>query len=214
VAIAQPSFPFHALHALAEELASSAKRLSRGCAGHSVVDWMVVTNASIPEPHMHRRQHDCIRYMLEELGQVEQLVVNARPYFVLADEARTHPAGARSLQSLLDAANALRAQRTGRGGDVARSQLKQLPASLRAGKRAGARAFSVLPEEIRKVLKKHGIAHPWTNVGDNIWCSILADLVEVSEIADLGRRAGGPLPPRRAADADAATRGATLEAAS
>lgn len=209
VAISQPSFPFHALHALAEELASSAKRLSRGCTGHSVVDWMVVTNASVPDLQVHRRQHDHRRYKLTQDGPVEQLIVNARPYFVLADPQRKHPAdlhslqSSHSLQSLLAAADALRAARTGQGGDVARSQLKQLPASLRAGRRAGARAFSVLPTAIRTVLKAHDITQAWSLLGDNSWLSALADLVEVSEIADLGRRVRTAASAGGAADAAA-----------
>ena len=197
VAIAQPTFPFHALNALAEELASSAKRLSRACEGHSVVDWMVVSNASVPDPAEHRRLHDWVRYRLSAAGQTEQLALNARPYFVLPDAERTHSIGKPSLQELQAAADALRSARAGKGGEVARSQLKQLPADLRAGRRSGDHAFRVLPEAVRQTLKSHGISQAWTPIvrpdaqagaRPEAWYTPLVDLVEVSEIPGLGRR--------------------------
>lgn len=212
VAIAQPTFPFHALHALAEELASSAKRLSRACPGQSVVDWMVVTNASVPDPSAHRRRHDWVRYRPGADASIEELVLNARPYFVLDDGDRTHSQGKPSLQKLLRAADALRAGRVVAGRDVARSQLKQLPGALRAGRRAGVHAFNVLPKPIRDVLKEHGIAQAWTSLhapgaaADTpaaAWYTCLADLVEVSEIPDLGHK-----PPSDGRAADAAHVGA------
>ena len=197
VAIAQPTFPFHALNALAEELASSAKRLSRACEGHSVVDWMVVSNASVPDPAEHRRLHDWVRYRLSAAGQTEQLALNARPYFVLPDAERTHSIDKPSLQELQAAADALRSARAGKGGEVARSQLKQLPADLRAGRRSGDHAFRVLPEAVRQTLKSHGISQAWTPIvrpdaqagaRPEAWYTPLVDLVEVSEIPGLGRR--------------------------
>jgi len=190
VAIAQPTFPFHALHALAEELAASAKRLSRACEGNSVVDWMVVTNASVTQPAEHRRRHDWLRYRLHADGPIEQLAVNARPYFVLTGPERTHSHGKPSLQALIAAAKDLRETRVTEGGDAARSQLKQLPGSLRAGRRAGEQAFSVLPDAIRSCLKSHGMIQAWTASSDaaDSWFTCLSDLVELSEIADLGRR--------------------------
>jgi len=197
VAIAQPTFPFHALNALAEELASSAKRLSRACEGHSVVDWMVVSNASVTDPAEHRRLHDWVRYRLSANGPTEQLVLNARPYFVLPDEGRTHSKGKPCLQELQAAADALRAARASEGQEVARSQLKQLPAGLRAGRGAGEHAFKVLPKAVRETLKSHRIVQAWTAIdspdaragtGAKTWYTPLVDLVEVSEIPGLGRR--------------------------
>lgn len=204
VAIAQPSFPFHALHALAEELASSAKRLSRACEGQSVVDWLVVTQAAVSDPAAHRRQHEWLAYRVAKKGAPEEVATHARPYFVLDEDSRAHSEDKPSLERLVATADALRATRPTNGGDAARSQLKQLPSALRAGQRSGRLAFDALPWAIREVLLNNGIDQPWRSANlastpQQRWYSVLPDLVEVSEIPDLGR--GGASRPKDGEDA-------------
>jgi len=56
VVIAKKTFPFHRLHAMAEELASSAKQLARADETlGSVVDWHITSNAWVNDPIAQRR---------------------------------------------------------------------------------------------------------------------------------------------------------------
>lgn len=213
VAIARSSYPFVGLHAKCEELADSAKRLARGLPeggpGRSVVDWAVITASTMDELSAHRRRHDRLAYSVNQNGAevTEVLALSARPYFVLEP-----PVGStRTLAKLLDTANALRANRS----QVARSQLKSLPASLRLGRIAGEFAVQDLPEPILELLGEHKLEKAWWPVAAtpspdaassavHRYLTPLVDLVEVVEMAQLGRR-----PPRQLRDEAEASPGTT-----
>lgn len=203
VAIARPTYPFVALHAKCEELAASAKRLARGLDGaqrrRSVVDWAVITASTAESLAQHRRRHDLLRYSVRVGGQecVESLALSAKPYFVLPSEQDADPAGGgKPLAALLDAAQALRAKPT----LAARSQLKSLPSGLRAGRRAGLRAFEALPKPLATLLAELEFDTAWQSLPPTDaeapaqgrprhgrWMTELVDLVEVYEIGQLGR---------------------------
>lgn len=191
VVIARPTFPFHAMHALAEELAASAKRLARGQSGRSVVDWMVVTSSTMQDLDEHRRLHDLVRYRVgkEPSAQTETLVLSAKPYFVIEDSSATEPrpSKADTLAGLLELARQLRDAQT----RAARSQRKALPDRLRVGRLAGQDAVEQwlddLPQALRKQLKDCGLGQAWDEV-NGVHMTRLVDLVEVTEIPDLGRR--------------------------
>ena len=187
VAICQSSMPIHVMHALAEDLASSAKRLARASAQTSVVDWMVVTNATTMDLAQHRKQHDVVRYQVS--SHDETLVLSQKPYRVLAasgEEPESVPS-LNSLTKLMDAASGLRKP------GIARSQLKALPQALRRGLRAGKFAFEDVPDKTRCAIEQTGVGtNPWTRPdkanSPHLWMTAVPDLVEVVEIPRLGRR--------------------------
>lgn len=212
VVIAQASFPFHAMHALAEELASSAKRLARGedNTNRSVVDWMIVTQSAALDVAAHRGLHDIVSYRIDDVS--ERLVLSARPYFVLPPyaEAGADPESLSSLQALLAASDLLREQ----SDSVARSQRKALPESIKLGRRSAMAAFADLPEAMRALISEHGSyqdCNPWTEVAattndggvtEKTYLTRLLDLLEVTEIPSLGvagrQRQGSPTTPAEA----------------
>jgi len=117
----------------------------------------------------------------------------------------------RTLAKLLDTANALRANRS----QVARSQLKSLPATLRLGRIAGEFAVQDLPVPILELLGEHKLEKAWWPVAVtpspdaassavHRYLTPLVDLVEVVEMAQLGRR-----PPRQLRDEAEASSGTT-----
>lgn len=187
VAIAPPTFRFHALHELADELVSSAKRLSRavGNQGRSVVDWSVVTSASATGLAAHRRTHDLVRYRVGKV--VETLITNGRPYFVLPKNGATPRGETPSLQELLATAEALRQD------PVARSQRKALPGAMRQGRYAAIDAIADLPNGMLETLREHRAVEaddPWICAGcephNSLYLSHLPDILELAEIPDLG----------------------------
>ena len=96
VVIAHHNVPFYHLHHLAENLASSAKKLFRQQEEeHSVVDWMVSTNSWIDNVEESRRLYD--------LSKDGKTCITGKPYFVLDDAAEKH--NMVSLQTLWDAAH-------------------------------------------------------------------------------------------------------------
>jgi hypothetical protein len=212
VVIAQASFPFHTMHALAEELANSAKRLARGNdnANRSVVDWMIVTQSAALDVAAHRRLHDIVSYRVDDVS--ERLVLSARPYFVRqpCPLAGASPESLSSLQALLDASDALRKQ----SDAVARSQRKALPERIGLGRRSAIAAFAGLPEAMRTLISAQGgykDCNPWTEVAatsidgkitEKTYLTRLLDLLEVAEIPDLGvagrQRQGSPTTPTEA----------------
>ena len=108
-----------------------------------------------------------------------------------------------SLEKLMTVASALQTA----GDEIARSQLKQLPAKLRHGRRSAEYAVCELPLPIRKVLKDNGLERVWTeepekakatpaHPGSSRWWTTLADVVELYELPQLGRSRALQSPPR------------------
>jgi len=187
VVIARPSVPFHRLHALAEDLAGSAKRLDRATGadgpGVSVVDWMVFSESWADEVTAVRRREAKVCYRLAD-GNEEWLALTGRPYRILRPEQGEED----SLEALLDDAAHL--------PGAARSQLRQITLDLYQGRRWAQLRWHELPEETRAALQQAGVTAPWRYLGQqplgdrtaSRFVTRLADLVELSEFAYLGRR--------------------------
>lgn len=190
VAIAQKTYPLHRLHELAEDLASSAKRLHRTLDENdktSVIDWQVVTQSWFAGVAEARRQSERIRYRVN--GQTETLLLTGRPYRVLGDEG---------LEELLKKAEALDAPRApdapdGENDDdqTARSPLRALRTACEQGRLMAEMAFGRLPLKARAGLG-------WDK--DRLWKEVAAardekihltralDIVGIREIGRLGKK--------------------------
>lgn len=169
VAIAKKTFPFHRLHAVAEELASSAKQRHRADPSlGSVVDWHVNANAWIDDFIQQRRMD----------SRTHQAVLSAKPYPVLG-------LGRQSLEQLLIVADALDAN-----DQVARSQLRRVVEMLRQGKHIGQLAFAELPKAMRcavsQQLQHLGYADLFlpsqSSPHPSLSQSLFSDVVELIEI--------------------------------
>ena len=198
VVIASHNFPFHHLHKLAEQLATSAKRHS--CyPDASVIDWMVCTYSWSEDPIAVRRRDEIVSY--EVSGKKEVLTLSSRPYRVLQDMSSTEKLD--SLQALIGAADRIGHSEDPEGQaaersrlryldpeerKAARSQLRYLVDELSRGKRWAELCFEEMPELTRGTLKDIGIKMPWISVdGEALsYRTPLADLVEVCEIPHLG----------------------------
>ncbi|MGE0756078.1 MAG: hypothetical protein AB7O38_03620 [Pirellulaceae bacterium] len=173
VVIAKHTVPIHRLHEVAEQLASSAKRRFRGLvdgdAKRSVVDWAVFRTTSIDAP-VEVRRRDWLRGTGDDLR-----VLSQRPIDVLGR-------GLDSLQGLVTAAEMLR--------HGPRSQFRYLVEQLPRGRALSELAFQELSKEAIDALKKAGVKDKelWRRAG-NVWLTALLDLVEITEIAHLGRYA-------------------------
>lgn len=184
IAIASPSFPFHRLHALADSLASSAKRLHRSALQcneeTSVVDWLICTESWSDDPIGQRRRDEYVRYLT--CGKEEQLALTCRPYRILG--------GKDSLQALLDDARNFQNAPSDEA-HAARSQLRHLASELRHGRLRGELVFASLPKGTRDKLTAIGITEPWKSVSDGFWTTPIRDLVEIQEVPKLQRRLPG-----------------------
>lgn len=204
VAIARYSIPFHRLHSLAEQLASSAKQLYRlqprddqnVLPERSVVDWLVTTASWADSPAAHRQRHQLLHYRVG--ATTETLALTGKPYFILPTAEPTPPT-LDTLAGLLDAAKALRNLNASSHPDqqtLARSQLKNLAQALHQGRRSAQMAFRNLPEAIRKSLQApdsggltaenlffHDRGFP-----DHHYLSRFPDVLELMEIEQLGRK--------------------------
>jgi hypothetical protein len=171
VVFARQTIPIHRLHEIAEQLASSAKRRFRGLRDNevkrSVVDWAVYSASSVDDPEDVRRR-DWIRGTVNDLR-----VLSQRPVDVLGQ-------GLGSLEGLVKGAEKLRR--------APRSQLRYLVDQLPRGRALSELAFAELPQEARGPLEEAGVTEPWRHTG-NAWITALLDLVEITEIARLGRNA-------------------------
>lgn len=172
VIIAKPTIPFHRLHDIAERLAASAKRRSRGLPKdeprRSVVDWAVYSTSWVGDP-MNMRKRDWIR------GSVDTpRVLSQRPVDVLGENLT-------NLEGLLAGAiHLVRAPRT---------QLRSLVEELPKGRALADLAFAELSKEAKAQLKKVGVTQVWTRSGDRGPATTnLVDLVEIAEIEHLGHR--------------------------
>jgi hypothetical protein len=199
VVIARPSVPFHRLHALAEDLAGSAKRLDRALSkagpGVSVVDWMVFSESWADEITAIRRREAQVRYRLAN-GNEEWLALTGRPYRIL----RPDDGSADSLEALLDDAAHL--------PGAARSQLRQIALDLYQGRRWAELRWHELPADTRAAFQRAGVKAPWRPLGTqdlgdrtaNGFLTRVADLVELNEFARLGRRDATPQPAAAASE--------------
>lgn len=196
IAIAQKSYPLHRLHELAEELASSAKRLYRALpddAKSSVIDWQVVTQSWFADVAEARRQTERIQYQVN--GQVDTLLLTGRPYRVL---------GAEGLDELLRDAQQLDAPRKpDESGDTqeedkaARSPLRALRAACEQGRLMAEMAFARLPESVRPRLAWKGGAlwKPIVQGDQTFYLTRALDIIGLREIEHLGKRQDqAPLP--------------------
>ncbi len=171
VVIAKHTIPIHRLHEVAEQLASSAKRRFRGFkdgeAKRSVVDWAVFSTAWVDDPEEVRRR-DWLRGIGNELR-----VLSQRPVDVLGQ-------GTDTLQGLVRGAGQL--------AHATRSQLRYLVDQLPRGRALSELAFAELPQEAKEPLVEAGVTTPWRRGASNgPWLTALLDLVEITEIARLGR---------------------------
>lgn len=199
VAIAKPNFPFYRLHEIAEELASSAKRLTRiESAPHaSVVDWAVCTESWMDDIEMARAS-DVLTY--DRGGKAEILALSGKPYFILNSAFENRPEKFPTLESLIGAAEILKA--------MPRSQRRTLASELRRGRRhadlcARELEFSSPPAWIamRKagLIDTNDIPHLWRKYGEaDRYVTAYADLVEITELPHL--KLGGELVQDRDAD--------------
>jgi hypothetical protein len=172
VVIAKHTIPIHRLHEVAEQLANSAKRRFRGLKDgdvkRSVVDWAVFSTAWVDDPEDVRRR-DWLR------GGGEPRVLSQRPVDVLGQ-------GIDSLEGLVRGAGQL--------ADAPRSQLRYLVDQLPRGRALSELAFAELPQAVKEPLAKAGVTTPWRRAANNgPWLTALLDLVEITEIARLGRKA-------------------------
>jgi hypothetical protein len=170
VVFAKHTIPIHRLHEVAEQLAASAKRrfrgLSEGEPKRSLVDWAVFSTAWVDDPEEVRRR-DWLR------GSDSQLrVLSQRPVDVLGEHRVD------SLQGLVRGAQQLT--------HAPRSQLRYLVDQLSRGRALSELAFAELPQEAKGALAEAGVKAPWRRAG-NAWITALLDLVEIAEVARLGR---------------------------
>ncbi len=171
VVIAKQTIPIHRQHEVAEQLASSAKRRFRGLkegeVKRSVVDWAVYSTSWINDPEEVRRR-DWLRGSGNEVR-----VLSQRPVDVLGE-------GTDSLQGLVSGAEKLK--------HAPRSQLRYLVDQLPRGRVLSELAFAELPQEAKGPLAEAGVTTPWRRAANNgPWLTSLLDLVEIAEIARLGR---------------------------
>lgn len=183
VVIAKHTIPIHRLHEVAEQLAGSAKRRFRGLQeatkGRSVVDWAVYTTAWVDDPDEIRRR-DWLRGSGPDLR-----VLSQRPIDVLGD-------GLDSLQGLIQGAKKLEG--------APRSQLRYLVDQLARGRTLAELVFAELSSKARAALGEAGVNAAWRRASDGgPWVTALLDLVEIAEIARLGRSVDAAQPSREAA---------------
>jgi len=170
VGIAKTAFPFYRLHAMAEALADSAKRLYRKTSNcGSVVDWHMSTNAWVDDPIAERRAESLAPGVL----------LTGKPYAVLEQ---------RGLAGLLCQASKL-GKPSEKSNDVARSQLRGYIETLRQGPNIANLAWEELPDAMRiaieQALRELGQTgkSPFHCLDDGTRLTALPDLVEIIEIS-------------------------------
>jgi len=202
IAIGKPKLPFHRLHELAEQLASSAKRIAVDPEGkrRSVVDWLITTSSWVDSVDEHRSRWDRIRYLYDR--KMETLLLTGKPYpaRTTTDEIKNDEKPEPSLQALLEFCNATREKfynndATDKG---IRSQLKHFLGELRKGKTYAELAWAELPENVSKHFidkAPKGFQKPQSN-GEGLWLKLegsacrcwVADAIELIELQQIGRR--------------------------
>ncbi len=183
VAIVKPSFPFYRAHDLAEELASSAKKLhrslcDRGEGEFSTIDWLVTSEAWYEDVDQVRRQDYSRRYRVSG-NSIETILLTSKPYRVLKTESGNGPL---SLEKLLQMAERW-------AGRVPRSKLHVLAEYARRGRNQGRLAAMLWADEQVKsdLARLHDQGQLlWTASGQaNTWSTCLLDLMELYELRRL-----------------------------
>ena len=180
VAISAPNLPVNRLVELADDLATSAKRLYRRLDKDgkpcSVVDWHIETGSWTSDIGMHRRSTELVKYGTEACALIQ------RPVRILEE---TVPDGSPDLPQLDRLEGLLRAAVALKGS--ARNKRRSMNNALSNGRRSADFAFSSLPDDLRKVLRTgiglHGI---WRDAGADLWVTPFRDLVDIVEIEYLG----------------------------
>lgn len=204
VAIARYSVPFHRLHALAEQLARSAKQLYRlqprdeqnALPERSVVDWLVTTASWADSPEIQRQRHQLMRYPFG--ATTETLALTGKPYFVLPATEPPSPT-LDTLAGLLDASQALLNVNDSSDPEqqaLARSQLKNLAPALHQGRRYAQMAFRNLPEGLRHALQAQdcggftaeNLFFHDSGFPEHHYLTRFPDVLEIMEIHQLGRK--------------------------
>lgn len=207
VAIGKPKLPFYRLHELAEQLASSAKRIAVGPDGdrRSVVDWFVTTSSWVDSIDAHRSRWERIQYAIG--GESETLLLTGKPYPLLEEavsgEGDPKPAEHEpSLEALLDFSEKLREEfyDAGSGKEGIRSQLKHFLGELRKGRTYAELAWAELPGSIHDFFSDRpppGLPAPasdgkglWHGLGGDFYRTWIADAIELVELQQIGRRDG------------------------
>jgi hypothetical protein len=166
VAIVQDSFPFHRAHQLAEQLATSAKRIKHL---GSAVDWIVTSESWYGDIADTRRRTAVVD---------NSLLLSRKPYPM---RDRDNSPG---LKTLLDHAKELAKCKS-----LARSQLQRLTDSLGQGRHTAHFVAQTLPENTRTPLIDRGYlqdktSDPWEKTGDYASTRLL-DLFELYELERL-----------------------------
>ncbi len=176
VVIAQSSYPLHRLHELAENLASSAKRLYRALpVGErtSVIDWQIITQSWFADVEVARQQGEKRVYAVDD--KTETLLFTDRPYRVLGNDG---------LEGLLTSAKALGGKDDNK---VSRSALRGLRGACEQGRLTGELAFERLPDCVRKVLSIDD-RKLWQQCEENkpLYMTRALDVIGIWEISRLG----------------------------
>jgi hypothetical protein len=180
VVVARPSIPIHRLHEVAERLASSAKR--RYCATESagprsVIDWAVYTSSWVDDPEELRRRDWIVRsrpgHARDDRGRsAETRVLSRRPLDVLGK-------GLDSLEGLLAAGSKVK--------DLPRAPLHYMMQQLVRGRHLSETALLACPPNVLDKLRDAGIESETLWSPPPISTTSLLDLIEVVEIARMGR---------------------------
>ncbi len=183
VAIASYSMPFHQLHAVAEDCASSAKRRVRGVAEpYSVVDWAVYTASWAEKDLAEVRRRDWV-------FDNGKRILSQRPMCVL-DTDDKQPSLETRLRQTKELANdrAAGQQQTKDLPNAPRTQLHYLKEQLSAGEHLAELAFEELSAETKKCFDRAGITKVWEAAGANPKTTPILDLIELSELRHLGKK--------------------------
>lgn len=187
VVIAKPNFPFHQLHDLAEELAGSAKRLTRAksiVGKVSVVDWIVSTDTHLTDLASYRKNL-VYRYSVKNNNSYknEKLILSRTPLVLLKDDIANSKNAFLSLEGLLEAAYSLEKNKP----YIARNKLKYISTILNKGRLYSELMFRELPKTTKEYLKKIGFNTIWDdletdNSETSTYVTSFLDVVNIYEI--------------------------------
>jgi len=190
IAIAKSKFPFHRAHAIAEQLASSAKRAKGNSVDQNVVDWLVTSETWYGDIESTRKQQSVAKI------NDEQLILSKKPYAIL------QASNGKSLSQLLNDAEKIRKKIL--DGSAARSQLKSLLTSIGAGRRFSEFAVTAIPGKLRQKLAKleyifstqSELMTPYRPVSEGLYATELLDLMEIIEVLRLEKIERTPEPTK------------------
>lgn len=173
VAIVKEKFPFHRAHALAEQLAASAKKLGRE---DWAVDWLTFSEAWHDDIADARRRDAIVRYEAEE-GR-ETLLLSRKPYRVLGKGL--------TLETLLGSAANV---------DAPRSQLISLGAQVPLGRHQADWELGLLrgtwQGQLAAALHEGPPRSLWSPEGEGRWATAYLDFLELVELDRMGREREG-----------------------